>query len=218
MKNVRSSQPYPSMNSCTEFSKAQVLPCEYRKCCQPTYPFPREFHVTQTENHWANENTSIDLIKEVLVPHVRKVRQKLSLPEDLQWLLIADIFKGHWTDAVVTEVKRSIGKICAIPNNMTNIFHPLDLSVNRSCKFFLRREAQPWHSLQIEKQMKEGKKAHEINVDTRISIMTPLHAKWVVLFYDYMKNHSDMVLAGWRKSKIEEVFNSEENLESDPFL
>ena len=28
MKNVRTSQP--SMNVCTEFSKAQVLPCEYR--------------------------------------------------------------------------------------------------------------------------------------------------------------------------------------------
>ena len=101
---------------------------------------------------------------------------------------------------------------------MTNIFQPFHLSVNRSCKFFLRREAQPWHFLQIEKQMKEGKKAHEINVDTRISIMKPLHAKWVVLFYDYTKNHSDIVLAEWRKSKIEEVFNSEEDLESEPFL
>ena len=30
MKNVRSSQPCISMNFCTEFSKAQVLPCEYR--------------------------------------------------------------------------------------------------------------------------------------------------------------------------------------------
>ena len=62
---------------------------------QPTYPFPHEFHVTQTENHWANENTSLDLIKEVLVPYIRKVRQKLYLPEDHQWLLIADVFKGH---------------------------------------------------------------------------------------------------------------------------
>ena len=66
--------------------------------------------------------------------------------------------------------------------------------------------------------MKEGKKAHEINVDTRISITEPLHAKWVVSFYDYMKNHSDIVLAGWRKSKIEEAFNSEQGIESDPFL
>ena len=83
---------------------------------------------------------------------------------------------------------------------MINIFQLLDLSINRSCKSFLRREAQSWYSLQIEKQIKEGKKAHEINVDTRISIMKPLYAKWVVSFYDYMKNNSDIILAGWRKS------------------
>ena len=137
------------------------------KRCQPTYPFPREFHVVQTENHWASldliktqENTNLDLIKEVLIPYVRKVRQKLSLLKDQQWLLIADVFKGHWTHAVVIKVKRSNGKMCAIPNNMTNIFQPLDLSINRSCKFFLGREAHSWYSPQTEKQMKEGKKAH----------------------------------------------------------
>ena len=58
--------------------------------------------------------------------------------------------------------------------------------------------------------MKEGKKAHDINVDTRISIMKPLHAKWIVSFYD--------ATAGWRKSKTEEVFNSEQDIESNPFL
>ena len=89
---------------------------------QPTYPFPREFHVTKTENHWANESTSLDLLKEVLVPYVRKVRQKISLPEDQQWMLIADYFKDHWTDAVVTEVKRPDSEMCAIPKNITNIF------------------------------------------------------------------------------------------------
>ena len=31
MKNVRSSQSCISMNFCTEFSKAQVFPCEYRQ-------------------------------------------------------------------------------------------------------------------------------------------------------------------------------------------
>ena len=30
MKNVRNSQPCISMNFCTEFIKAQVIPCEYR--------------------------------------------------------------------------------------------------------------------------------------------------------------------------------------------
>ena len=40
--------------------------------------------------------------------------------------------------------------------------------------------------------------------------MKPLHAKWIVSFYD--------ATAGWRKSKIEEVFNSEQDIESNPFL
>ena len=48
--------------------------------------------------------------------------------------------------------------------------------------------------------------------------MKPWHAKWVFSFYDYLKNHSAIVLAGWRKSKIEGVFNSEQDIESDPFL
>ena len=48
--------------------------------------------------------------------------------------------------------------------------------------------------------------------------MKQLHATWVVSFYGYMTNHSDVVLAGWRKSNIEEVFNSEQDIESDPFL
>ena len=138
-----------------DFLPVQLIYQGKTKRCQPTYPFPREFHVTQTKKHWANENTSLDLIKEVLVPYVRKFRQKLSLPEDQQRLLFADVFKGHWTDAVVTEAKRFNGKMCAIPSNMTNIFQPLDLSVTRNCKSFLRREAQPWYSLQIEKQMKD---------------------------------------------------------------
>ena len=66
--------------------------------------------------------------------------------------------------------------------------------------------------------MNEGKKAHEINIDTRTSNMKPLHAKWVISFYDYMKNHSGIVLVGRRKSKTEEVFNSKQDIESDPFL
>ena len=67
-----------------DFLPKQLIYQGKTKRSQPTYPFPREFHVTQTENRWANENTSLDLIKEVLVPYVRKVRKKLSLPKDPQ--------------------------------------------------------------------------------------------------------------------------------------
>lgn len=92
--------------------------------------------------------------------------------------------------------------MCAIPNNMTNFVQPLDLSVNRSFKSYLRHEAQSCYSLEIEKQLKDSKQAHEIKVDIQISVMKPLHAKWIVLFYYNMKNHNQIILAGWRKSKL----------------
>ena len=45
------------------------------------------------------------------------------------------------------------------------------MSVNKSCKDFLRQEAQSWYSDQIVKQMKIGKLCHEIKVDTKISVI-----------------------------------------------
>lgn len=47
--------------------------------------------------------------------------------------------------------------------------------------------------------------------------MKPLHAKWVVSFYDYMKN-SEITLAARRKLNIKEVYNSDQSMKSDPFL
>ena len=104
---------------------------------QPKYEFPKEFHVTQTPNHWADENTSIEMIKKILVPYIREKRKELKAPKK-PWLLICDVFKGQWTDAVKKAVKASNGKMVSGPNNWTNYFQPLDLSVNKSSKDFLR--------------------------------------------------------------------------------
>ena len=57
---------------------------------------------------------------------------------------------------------------------------------------------------------------HGIKVDTRIPVIKPLHAKWVVQFYDYIRSHPDIVINGWKKSKIPEV-HSEQNVNLDPF-
>ena len=81
-----------------------------------------------------------------------------------------------------------------ISNNMTNTFHRSTCPSTKAVNLFLTREAQSWYSLQIKEQMEKGKKAHEIDVDKRISMMKPLYSKWVVSFNYYMKNHSDIVL------------------------
>ena len=109
---------------------------------QTNFDFPKEFHVTQTSNHWADENTSIEMMKKILIPYVKEKRKELKVPNK-PWLLICDVFKGQWTDAVKKVVKASNGKMVAVPNNWTNYFQPLDLTVNKSSKDFCATKRKP---------------------------------------------------------------------------
>ncbi len=44
------------------------------KTCRylPTVSFPKAWHVTFTENHWANEGTTIDYVNKILLPYVKE--------------------------------------------------------------------------------------------------------------------------------------------------
>ena len=57
-------------------------------------------------------------------------------------------------------------------------------------------------SERIIEQVQSGERAREIKVDVRLSAVKPLHAKWVVQFYDYIRSKPDIVINGWKKSKI----------------
>ena len=63
--------------------------------------------------------------------------------------------------------------------------------------------------------MKQGKRSHEVSLDVRLSVVKPLHAKWAVKFYDYIRSKPAIVINGWRKSGIVEKLK--ENVELDPF-
>ena len=37
--------------------------------CHPTIAFPADWNVTQSPNHWANENTTLEYIKTIILPY-----------------------------------------------------------------------------------------------------------------------------------------------------
>ena len=155
------------------------------------------------------------MLNHILIPYIKSKQTKLDL-ERKPWLLISNVFKAQWTDMAKEIVQRSNGKMVPVPRNWTNYFQPLDLTVNKSCKDFLRQQAQAWYSNQIRKQMEKGKRTHEIKVDVRISVVKPLHAKWIVKFYDSVRSKPELVKNGWQKAGIAEKINEKINL--DPFM
>ena len=73
----------------------------HTSACLPHTKLPSGWHVTCSNNHWANEETFKDYIEKIIVPYLTKKRAALKLPNDQCALCIFDNFKGQLTDEVL---------------------------------------------------------------------------------------------------------------------
>ena len=169
----------------------------------PRFKFPDSFSLSCNPKHYSNTEESLKLIDEILVPYVNSQREILRNPKQ-EALLIMDVFRGQITDDVTNRLKEKNIHVVLVPNNMTHLFQPLDLTVNKHCKLFLKNCFSKWYSQQIENQLAVGKKMEEIEIKFKLTTIKPLHAKWVVEFYNEMtaESGSKIIVNGWKASGI----------------
>ncbi len=106
-----------------------------------------------------------------------KTRSKLNLASDHPALVLFDVFKGNLVDNVRRLLEESCILYVVIPANCTDKLQPLDLSVNKPAKDFLRKKFQEWYGDIVYKQLESGT---EETVDLRLSVMKPLTAQWAI--------------------------------------
>ena len=102
-----------------EFLPIQLIYQGKTNNCHPNYNFPNSFHITHTPNHWSNENKSLEMIDKIIMPYVKQQIADLQLRKNQEWLLIADVFKGQWTEAVKKITAELHDKMVPVPNNIT---------------------------------------------------------------------------------------------------
>ena len=68
---------------------------------------------------------------------------------------------------------------------MTNLFQPLDLTINRSAKAFTKKKFTEWYSLEVKKQLDNGRNAEETEVKLLLSKLKLLHASWLIELYNH---------------------------------
>ena len=126
------------------------------------------------------------------------------------------------TDPLIQKLKESKIKVTRVPVNMTNLFQPLDLTVNGSAKAFLKKKFTEWYSSSISKQIEEGKSIGHIDVELKLSFLKPLRAKWINELYDYMTSEEghQIISNGWKTAFIAEAIEQgTKDLRSlDPFF
>ena len=71
------------------------------KICLPRAQFSSSFSLSFNLKHYSNEEESIKVLNDIVIPYVAKEREKLSLNEGQAALLIMDVFKGQMTDPVL---------------------------------------------------------------------------------------------------------------------
>ena len=89
-----------------------------------------------------------------------------------------------------------------VPNNCTDRLQPLDLSINKAVKQYMRSKFQKWYGNVIYQQLQDGITE---NVDTRMSIMKPLAARWMISCFDYLVSHPELAVNGFRAAGIKDV-------------
>lgn len=204
-----------------EFLPLQVIYEGKTKRCLPKYQFPKEFDVTFSENHWSNTEKSVSFFENVIFPYFKKVRKAVGYPDEQKSLVIMDTFKGQDNEDIAKLCKKNHCLLVIVPHNLTNKFQPLDLTVNKPAKCFIKDLYNTWYADQVADQLAKGKAPADVDVSVNLTVIKPLHAKWITQMYDYLKGRKDLIFNGFRSAgiteavqKANEVFQRIEN----PFL
>ena len=115
-----------------------------------------------------------------------------------------DVFRGQATDKIFKVLKDNHILVTKVPANMTHLFQPLDLTFNKAAKDYTKQKFSDWFTRQINTGLENGQELDYIEIDYRLSVLKPLHSKWLTSFYNYMTTTKgqEVISNGWKRSGI----------------
>ena len=191
-----------------DFLPIQIIYGGKTNWCHPLFAFQRDWLISHSPNHWSNEGTMITYmyIKYVINPYVDGVRDRLG--KDQAALAIFDHFNGQLTPKISKLLEDNNIQSVLVPAGCTDRLQPLDVSVNRSAKSFLKSQFQSWYASEITEQLRSCT-AEEIEpVDLSTARMKCLGAQWLVKLVDHLAESPDIIVNGFIASGISALIDA----------
>lgn len=165
-------------------------------CCHAKgVDYPADWHIYHSSTHWSNAQTMMKYVKEVLVPYVKEVKNTSSIYDSVKPLLIFDVYKAHRDQELLQLIKDSGFVYTFVPASCTGELQPLDLTVNAQFKRMMKGKFIDWYSAKIAENCID-------KVDLKLSVLKPIHARWMIDVYAALGKQPDLVKAGFRKAGI----------------
>ena len=145
----------------------------------------------------------LEYIDNIIVPFVERVRKHLKLGKEQAALAIFDHFRGQLTAQVTDLLEKHNIQAVLVPACCTNRLQPLDISVNKAAKSFLRSEFQQWYSNEITQQLNSMTCEDEIEpVDLSSAKMKCIGAQWLVRLFEYLSDSPSIIVNGFLAANI----------------
>ena len=183
-----------------EMLPAQMIYGGKTPACLPKVDFPKGWHITFTPNHWANKDTMVAYLYNVLLPYVTATRQNLQLADTFPALVLFDHFKGQLTERVLDILDFHNILVIDVPAHCTDRLQPLDVSVNKSIKHHLKQSFKAWYANEVHKQ--QGKP-----VDLKLTALKPLGAQWFIHAFQYVRGNILIIKNGFVEAGITDRLN-----------
>ena len=95
--------------------------------------------------------------------------------------------------------------------------------MNKPVKSFVSNKYQDWYADRVSEQLNRGVAPHDVKVDVKLSTVKPLHAQWVVDYYNNMQlaSSKSIIKKGFKKVLIRDAFDQAEalaNCSDNPFI
>ena len=177
--------------------------------------FPDGFDVTHSKNHWSNETLTIQQLDNIIIPYFEVIREEPGLPEDQKCLLIY-VFKAQITDKYRKHLDKNNIAHVQVPPNLTLISQPLDLNVNAFAKSFLKSRFQEWYAKEVTNGLNKGVNVHQIDIDTKLSKIKSIRARWLISLYKKLWNSGKMIKSAFKNASMVGAIDNKEIPDEDP--
>ena len=111
-----------------------------------------------------NFDTTKELLSKIVIPYTEKINKEMKLPDSQKTIIVWDTFKGQNNDEVRDLLEKHGMAEVVIPANTTAFNQPLDVSVNRPCKHFMREMFKGWYAAEVEKKINAGESTSDIAI------------------------------------------------------